>query len=189
MHHHFLTIETINRKAAEDREQRLRIFWIAMDKAAKAIAARTDTDEASIKDQIEVKLDLAITTFYGQNQEMPIRYRAHLARLVKQKIIDAPEDLITYIDEFLRKRSPCEWRDNSSSFRRPKTMLYLTDDQLKDVDKKNLTDLLDRYEGMLLLIAQDENEKTKTEGQEVIGIKAEQTKTRGLLEPDPGNNS
>ena len=68
-------------------------------------------------------------------------------------------------------------------------MLYLTDDQLKDVDKKNLTDLLDRYEGMLLLIAQDENEKTKTEGQEVIGIKAEQTKTRGLYEPDPGNNS
>ena len=77
-----------------------------MDKAAKAIAARTDTDEASIKDQIEVKLDLAITTFYSQNQEMPIRYRAHLARLVKQKIIDAPEDLITYIDEFLRRGHP-----------------------------------------------------------------------------------
>ena len=80
-------------------------------------------------------MDLAITTFYGQNQEMPIRYRAQLARLVQQDII-APEDLITYIDERLRKRSPYEWRDNTSSFQRPKTTLYLSDDELRDGDRR-----------------------------------------------------
>ena len=72
--HHFLTIDTINRKAAENRERRLRIFRIVLDRAAKAIAAKTDRDEASIREQIEAKLDLAITTFYGQNQELQIRY-------------------------------------------------------------------------------------------------------------------
>ena len=72
--HHFLTIDTINRKAAENRERRLRIFQIVLDRAAKAIAAKTDRDEASIREQIEAKLDLAITTFYGQNQELQIRY-------------------------------------------------------------------------------------------------------------------
>ena len=178
--HHFLTVDAINKKAAENRERRLRIFRIVLDRAAKAIAANTDKNEASIKDQIEAKLDLAITTFYGQNQEMQIRYRTHIARMVQQNII-APEDLITYIDERIIKRSPYEWKDNTSIYHRPKTTLYLSDDEIKRGDKYKLTELLDRYQAMLLLIAQDENERARRKEQEAIGIEAERVKLESQL--------
>ena len=95
--------------------------------------------------------------------------------MVQQNII-APEDLITYIDECIIKRSPYEWKDNISTYHMPKTTLYLSDDEIKNGDKYQLSELLDCYQGMILLIAHDENEKAKLEKREVIVIKAERVK-------------